>query len=694
MPVLTLPNAATTPLSVRAKALVFEDAKSRALEDRVLQIAPSQATVLITGETGTGKEIVARHIHELSARRERSFFAVNCGAFSESLVESELFGHERGAFTGAQTSKAGWFEVANGGTLFLDEIGDLPLSMQVKLLRVMQEGEVVRLGSRHAIATDVRLIAATNVDLEDAVAAGKFREDLFYRINVATVVLFPLRERPGDILPLASHFLGVYRQRLAAKIGDFSSSAVQALLEYPWPGNIRELENVIHHALLVARGDRIEVADLHLPRASTRLASGSIDRADLAPSSRRKSNGTPTNDDPSARLDAALVDLFERNVPDLHEHLEERIFTSAYRYCDRNQVQTAKLLGISRNVVRARLIQYGEIVGSVRPPANGAPSASSLVELAETVLAERSRTSSIRVGYQRFALPMLLIKTRGVLERTLASRGLRLEWVEFPGGLQLVDAIRRGEIGLGVVGEGPPIFAQAASVPLVYVAAEASSPESEAIVVHGDSRLFDVADLRGKSIALNKGANVHYLVIRALEEAGVDPRDVEFTFASPESASAAFAERRVDAWAIWDPWLASVQHATGARVLRDGRGLASNTAYYVGTRELAEGRPEVVEVFLAELDRTVAWAARYPEDAAESLAAELGVAEGALAIALRRSSGVRPVGRDLVESQQAIADTFFRAELIQAPIVVRQAAWHRRILHDAPRALSFEPAPG
>src|SRR6188768_3801446 len=198
MKLLTLTDNARHSLTIRAKALVFEDPKSRAALERLHQIAPSDATVLVTGETGTGKEIVARHVHDLSLRRESAFVPVNCGALTESLVESELFGHERGAFTGAIASKPGWFEAASGGTLFLDEVGDLPLSIQVKLLRVLQEGEVVRVGARQPVRVDVRLIAATNVLLEEAVAAGHFREDLFYRLNVASLVLPPLRERLGD----------------------------------------------------------------------------------------------------------------------------------------------------------------------------------------------------------------------------------------------------------------------------------------------------------------------------------------------------------------------------------------------------------------------------------------------------------------------------------------------------------------
>ena len=206
-----LPALAT---SIRATAQVFEDPKSQALLAHLQQVAPSDASVLIIGETGTGKELVARHLHNLSARRNGPFIAVNCGAFSESLVEAELFGHEKGAFTGALSAKAGWFEEANGGTLFLDEIGDLPMPIQVKLLRVLQEREVVRLGSRKSIPIDVRVLAATNVQLEKAINAGHFREDLYYRLNVVSLELSPLRERPGDILPLVRHFIAAYSHRL------------------------------------------------------------------------------------------------------------------------------------------------------------------------------------------------------------------------------------------------------------------------------------------------------------------------------------------------------------------------------------------------------------------------------------------------------------------------------------------------
>ncbi|XXU19221.1 sigma-54 dependent transcriptional regulator [Sorangium sp. So ce861] len=370
MPLLTLPNPSSLALSLRAKALVFEDPRSQALLDRIRQIAPSDATLLVTGETGTGKEIVARHIHALSHRRGRPFVAVNCGAWSESLVESELFGHEKGAFTGATTSKAGWFEAADGGTLFLDEIGDLSLPLQVKLLRVLQEREVVRLGSRQPIPIDVRLIAATNVNLEEAVIARKFREDLFYRLNVATLSLPPLRERPGDILPLARFFLELYAQRLGSAPAALSAEATARLLEHPWPGNIRELENAMHHALLVCRGHEVTPADLRLtalqPKAGT--SPPPSDRAGAEAVSQVRPTPQATS------LEGALLALFEQNLPNLHEQIEETIIRTAYRYCDRNQLQTARLLGISRNIVRARLAQFGELARyrAVRGGAAGA----------------------------------------------------------------------------------------------------------------------------------------------------------------------------------------------------------------------------------------------------------------------------------------------------------------------------------
>ena len=355
MEVLSLPNPADHAISIRAKALAFEDPASRVLLERIRLIAPSDATVLVTGESGTGKELIARLVHSLSERVERPFIAVNCGAFSETLIESELFGHERGAFTGALESRAGWFEAAHGGTLFLDEVGDLPPAAQVKLLRVVQEREVVRVGSRKPVKIDVRLVAATNVRLEAAVRAGHFREDLYYRLNVAKLALLPLRERADDIAPLTRHFLELYGKRLRIAAPVLEDDALLRLKRYSWPGNIRELENVIHHALLISRGGRITAADLHFSSLGE-LSGGAAPASGVAAAAPA---GTPQD-----ALRDALLRLFDEGHADLWQAIEGEVFASAYEYSDRNQLQTARLLNLSRNIVRARLADLGIIKGA------------------------------------------------------------------------------------------------------------------------------------------------------------------------------------------------------------------------------------------------------------------------------------------------------------------------------------------
>jgi len=354
MEVLSLPNPADHAISIRAKALAFEDPASRVLLERIRLIAPSDATVLVTGESGTGKELIARLVHSLSERGQRPFIAVNCGAFSDTLIESELFGHERGAFTGALESRAGWFEAANGGTLFLDEVGDLPPAAQVKLLRVVQEREVVRVGSRKPVKIDVRLVAATNVRLEAAVRAGHFREDLYYRLNVAKLALLPLRERPDDIAPLTRHFIELYSKRLRINAPLLEADALLHLKRYSWPGNIRELENVIHHALLISRGGKVTAGDLHFSTLGELSAGGAptttIAAAPVSPAAT-----------PEQALREALLRLFDQHHPDLWQTIEGEVFASAYEYSDRNQLQTARLLNLSRNIVRARLADLGII---------------------------------------------------------------------------------------------------------------------------------------------------------------------------------------------------------------------------------------------------------------------------------------------------------------------------------------------
>jgi len=225
-------------------------------------VAYSSTTVLVTGESGTGKELVARALHTRSPRKGHPFVALNCGALTETLLESELFGHVKGAFTGAQRDQKGLFDAADGGTIFLDEIGDIPLSTQVRLLRVLQEGEIKRVGSAESVKVDVRVIAATHRDLPKLVKAGKFREDLFYRLNVINIPLPSLRERVDDIPLLAHHFLRRYAERLGKKVRALSPEGIELLCGYRWPGNVRELENAVERAVVLCRGDAVTPTDL------------------------------------------------------------------------------------------------------------------------------------------------------------------------------------------------------------------------------------------------------------------------------------------------------------------------------------------------------------------------------------------------------------------------------------------------
>ncbi len=267
-PLLTFPDADKSPLSIRAKALVFIDARSRQLREEVNQLAPSHLPVLIQGEMGTGKELLARHIHRESDRAGL-FVALSCSSLSHNHAEAELFGYAAGAYSGAAaSSRAGWFGSANGGTLYLDEIGDLPLALQDKLLAALENREVTRVGSGHPSPVDVRLVAATSIDLGQAVEAGKFHQRLYLYLNEGRLALPPLRERIGDILPMAEYFLGIYTQRLGLQMPLIGAAAQQVLEWHNWPGNTRELENVIHFALLVSSGE--EILPEHLELAGVR----------------------------------------------------------------------------------------------------------------------------------------------------------------------------------------------------------------------------------------------------------------------------------------------------------------------------------------------------------------------------------------------------------------------------------------
>jgi sigma-54 dependent transcriptional regulator len=364
-PATLLPfRANSEPPSVsRTKDLLCADPRSQTVLRQLDRLAPTDATVLIIGETGTGKEVAARYLHERSGSRG-PFVAVNCGALSESLVEAELFGHEAGAFTGAQHARAGWFEVAQGGTLFLDEIGDMPLYLQVRLLRVLQERQVVRIGSRKPIPVDVRLIAATNVDLEHAVQSRQFRRDLYYRLSVAPVELPPLRERRADILPLARNLIERHRSKLGLTHATLTPAAEEALLTHQWPGNIRELENVIHLGLIMSAGGRIDAADLRLSRADrlTANAAAAAPAAEIPPEDVRAPHETKLD-----MLGEGMRRLLHSDRDGVYQEVERLLLTTAFEHCAGNQVRTAKRLGVSRNVVRAQLKRFGLIADLERP---------------------------------------------------------------------------------------------------------------------------------------------------------------------------------------------------------------------------------------------------------------------------------------------------------------------------------------
>jgi aliphatic sulfonates family ABC transporter substrate-binding protein len=660
--VLILPENPSSSLSIRAKAVVFEDPASRALLNRIERVAPSDATVLITGETGTGKELVARQLHALSRRAEQPFVGVNAGAFSETLIESELFGHEKGAFTGAYLAKAGWFEAAHGGTLFLDEIGDLPLSSQVKLLRVLQECEVTRIGSRIPTPIDVRLIAATNVDLHAAIRAKRFREDLYYRLNVASLTLPPLRRRPRDILALASHFIDLYERRLGQHGVTLAADAAACLLAHHWPGNIRELENAIHQALLVHQGPQLRAEDFALGTsqvlAATSPPMAASDVAVLGP----VSAGDPALAQADAGLTDALTELLDCGASDLFERVQSKLFSIAYHYCGDNQLETARRLGISRNVVRARLIAEGALKGPLRRGLSTAPQ-------------RALPLPRLRIGYQKLGL-LMVVKGYGAFDAALAARGIAVDWVEYAGGIQLVEALQSGELAAGVVGDCPAVFAQAEDVPFVYLAAEPPAPRGTALIVRESSSVRSVAQLRGKRVAVHRGAQAHYLLIKALEEVGVRPDELEICFEPPERALRAFGRGEVDGWAVWDPWLSSALLDVGARVLRDSAGLMNNSVYYLARRDFAEGSPELVRDLLTHVDVAAQWAKRDPARAAAVVAPDLGFSSRAMLKSLQRELCTMPVSPELIAAQQTIADTLLRLQLIPRRLSIADAQWH------------------
>ena len=326
------------------------------------QLAASDATVLVTGESGTGKELVARATYSHSRRSEKPFLAINCAAIPENLLESELFGHEKGAFTGATHQRIGKFEQCNGGTLFLDEIGDMSLSTQTKILRVLQSGLFERVGGNQPVQVDVRIIAATNKPLEQAVASRQFREDLFYRLNVVRIHLPALRERREDVRLLVNYFLKKLARQQKVTPKSISQDALLALEVYQWPGNVRELENVIQRALVMAKGEAILPGDLPpevLSGRTTPLANGVV-----PPPAALPALATPEAP-PTARPDVAtaVAQLFRwaRQDPKwkVLPAVERELVIEALRETRGNQLQAAKLLGITRATLRKRIERFG-----------------------------------------------------------------------------------------------------------------------------------------------------------------------------------------------------------------------------------------------------------------------------------------------------------------------------------------------
>ena len=319
------------------------------------QVAATDATALITGESGTGKELVARAIYHHSNRAAQAFLAVNCAAIPEQLLESELFGHERGAFTGATLQRIGKFEQCNGGTIFLDEIGDMTPATQTKILRVLQSGTFERVGGNTPIKVDVRIIAATNKPLEEAVAARQFREDLFYRLNVVRLHIPPLRERREDIRLLVNYFLKKFARDQQASPKSISSGVIKALEQYHWPGNVRELENVVRRALVVAKGDAILLGDL--PPEIVGAAPTTTITAPASPSA------TVTGDAAGTDVTSLARKLFQwaRKDPKLKliPAVERELVLQALKETSGNQVQAAKLLGITRATLRKRIEKFG-----------------------------------------------------------------------------------------------------------------------------------------------------------------------------------------------------------------------------------------------------------------------------------------------------------------------------------------------
>src|SRR5579859_5381929 len=330
------------------RPMVVRDPSMQAVITMADQIAPSDASILITGESGVGKEVIARYVHQKSRRAARPFISVNCAAIPENLLEGELFGHEKGAFTGAVARRIGKFEEANGGTLLLDEISEMDARLQAKLLRAIQEREIDRVGGGKPVKVDIRILATSNRDLAQAVKDGTFREDLLYRLNVVNLRLPPLRERPGDVIALAEHFAKKYAAANGLPERRLSAAARQRLLSHRWPGNVRELENAMHRAVLLSSGPEVEEFAIRLPDGAPMPASPAAETARAA----------------STAAEAATRGLVGQTVA----AVEQQLIIDTLSHCFGNRTHAANILGISIRTLRNKLKEYTEAGVAVPAP--------------------------------------------------------------------------------------------------------------------------------------------------------------------------------------------------------------------------------------------------------------------------------------------------------------------------------------
>ncbi len=353
-------------------AAVTEEQNTMIADDPVMkdvvklagQVAPSEATILITGESGTGKEVMSQYIHRKSKRGSGPFIAVNCAAIPESLLESELFGHEKGAFTGASSRRIGKFEEAHMGTILLDEVSEMDVGLQAKLLRVLQEREITRVGSNDAVKVDVRIIATSNRDMEESVRKGDFREDLYFRLNVVNIALPALRERPKDIATLAQFFADKYAEANGVRKKKISAEAIAKLQAYGWRGNIRELENTMHRAVLISSQDEMEAAAIHLSGSSFNTSVSAQTPSGAAEAAQSSSGGAPAS---APKNPGAVENLIGRTIADV----ERDMIIDTLEHCLGNRTHAANILGISIRTLRNKLNQYKDDGVSIPATAGG-----------------------------------------------------------------------------------------------------------------------------------------------------------------------------------------------------------------------------------------------------------------------------------------------------------------------------------